>query len=199
MQNEIGHGTKKSILDVARELFDRFGYEKTSMNDIAKRSHKAKGSLYYNFNGKMDIFKSLVEQEYADIKAKLIESCQLASDPPITKDKVIKYLQMRMELFDKASMIRQTITAQYYEIGHDIITVAEDIRKDFDQWEWHFFHDVCNTGKQYQVLTSEIQPNAFADMLQMLLKAMEILFFAKDEYEKSKSTYESMIQFLISK
>lgn len=199
MQNETEHGTKKSILDVARELFDRFGYEKTSMNDIAKRSHKAKGSLYYNFNGKIDIFKSLVEQEYADIKAKLIESCQLNSDPPITKDKVIKYLQMRMELFDKASMIRQTITAQYYEIGHDIITVAEDIRKDFDQWEWHFFHDVCNTGKQYQVLTSEIQPHAFADMLQMLLKAMEILFFAKNEYEKSKSTYESMIQFLISK
>ena len=96
-------------------------------------------------------------------------------------------------------MIRQTIMAQYYEVGHDIITVAEDIRKDFDQWEWQFFHDICNTGKQYQVLTSEIQPNAFADMLQMLLKALEILFFAKDEYEKSKYTYESMILFLLNK
>ena len=198
MQNLTGHGTKKSILDVARELFDKFGYEKTSMNDIAKRSHKAKGSLYYNFKGKMDIFKALVEQEYADIKAKLIETCQLTEEPPINKEKVIKYLQIRMELFDKAPMIRQTILAQYYEVGHDIITVAEDIRKDFDQWEWQFFHDICNTGKHYQVLTSDIHPNAFADMLQMLLKALEILFFAKKEYEKSKSTYESMIYLLIN-
>ena len=199
MQNLTGHGTKKSILDVARELFDKFGYEKTSMNDIAKRSHKAKGSLYYNFKGKMDIFKALVEQEYADIKEKLIESCKFTEDPPITKDKVVKYLQIRMELIDKAPMIRQTIMAQYYETGHEIITVAEDIRKDFDQWEWQLFYDICNTGKKYAVLTSDIQPNAFADMLQMLLKALEILFFAKDEYEKSKSTYESMILFLLNK
>ena len=130
MQNKEEHGTKKSILDVARELFDRFGYEKTSMNDIAKRSHKAKGSLYYNFNGKMDIFKALVEQEYADIKAKLIEACQFTEDPPLTKDKVVKYVQIRMEWFDKAPMIRQTIMVQYYETGHEIITAAEDIRKD---------------------------------------------------------------------
>ena len=198
MESDLGH-TKKSILEVARELFDKFGYEKTSMNDIAKHSHKAKGSLYYNFKGKMDIFKALIEQEYADIKTKLIESCQLTIAPPINKEKVIKYLQIRMELFDKAPMIRQTIMAQYHEASHDIITVAEDIRKDFDQWEWQFFHDICNTGKQYQVLTSDIQPNAFADMLQMLLKALEILFFAKDEYEKSKSTYESMILFLLNK
>ena len=199
MQKEIKHNTKKSILDVARELFDRFGYEKTSMNDIAKRSHKAKGSLYYNFKGKMDIFKALVEQEYTDIKAKLIESCQFTEEPPITKDKVVKYLQIRMELIGKAPMIRQTIMAQYYETGHEIITVVEDIRKDFDQWEWQLFYDICNTGKKYEVLTSDIQPNAFADMLQMLLKALEILFFAKDEYEKSKSTYESMILFLLNK
>ena len=198
MQKEIKHNTKKSILDVARDLFDRFGYEKTSMNDIAKHSHKAKGSIYYNFEGKIDIFKALVEQEYADIKAKLIETCHLTEEPPINKEKVIKYLQIRMELFDKAPMIRQTIMAQYYEVGHNIITVAEDIRKDFDQWEWQFFHDICNTGKHYQVLTSDIHPNAFADMLQMLLKALEILFFAKKEYEKSKSTYESMIYLLIN-
>ena len=196
MQNEIEHGTKKSILDVARELFDRFGYEKTSMNDIAKRSHKAKGSLYYNFNGKMEIFKELVSQEFNDIKKNLEESCLL--DDEISKKKVIEYLQLRMELFDQAPTIRQTIIAQYYETSHEIITVTEEVRKDFDQWEWQLFYTICNTGKKYEVLTSDIQPNAFADMLQMLLKALEILFFAKNEYEKSKFTYESMVQYLIA-
>ena len=198
MQKEIKHDTKKSILDVARDLFDRFGYEKTSMNDIAKRSHKAKGSLYYNFDGKMDIFKVLVEQEYANIKSQLIQLCHLTDEVGITKEKVIEYLQLRMKLFDQATMIRQTITAHYYEASQEIITVAEDIRKDFDQWEWQLFYDICNTGKKYEVLTSDIQPNAFADMFQMLLKALEILFFAKNEYEKSKSTYESMITLLIN-
>lgn len=197
MESDLGH-TKKSILEVARELFDKFGYEKTSMNDIAKRSHKAKGSIYYNFNGKMDIFKSLVEQEFTDIKTKLIESCQLNDETDVTNGKIINYLKLRMELLDKASMVKQTIMVQYYETSHEILTAAEEIRKGFDQWEWQLFHHICDIGKKYEVLTADIQPNVFADMLQMLLKALEIQFFAKNEYEKSKSTYESMIGFLLN-
>ena len=199
MQIETNLGrTKKSILEVARELFDRFGYDKTSMNDIAKRSHKAKGSIYYNFNGKMDIFKSLVEQELSDIKAKLTEACQINDNTDVTSGKIIDYLILRMELFDKASMVRQTIMVQYYDASHEMLTAAEEVRKNFDQWEWQLFHHICDLGKKDGVLTSDIEPNVFADMLQMLLKALEIQFFAKNEYEKSKSTYESMVGFLLN-
>lgn len=190
--------TKKSILEVARELFDRFGYDKTSMNDIAKRSHKAKGSIYYNFDGKIDIFKSLVEQEFATIKTTLIESCQINDEAKVSNGKIIDYLKLRMELFDKASMVKQTVMTQYYETSHEILAVAEEIRKDFDRWEWQLFHHICDMGKQCGMLTSDIEPNVFADMLQMLLKALEIQFFAKNEYEKSKSTYESMVGFLLN-
>lgn len=199
MQIESNLGrTKKSILEVARELFDRFGYDKTSMNDIARRSHKAKGSIYYNFNGKIDIFKSLVEQEFEDIRTELTESCQLNNESDITKGKIINFLILRMEQFQKSSMVKQTIMTQYYETSHEILDAAEEIRKNFDQWEWQLFHHICNIGKQYGVLTSDIEPNVFADMLQMLLKALEIQFFAKNEYEKSKATYESMVGFLLN-
>ena len=197
MESSLGR-TKKSILEVARELFDRFGYDKTSMNDIAKRSHKAKGSIYYNFNGKIDIFKSLVEQEFDGIKTNLTETCQINDETSVTRERIIEYLKYRMELFDKASMVKQTVMAQYYETSHEILAAAEEIRKDFDQWEWQLFHHICDIGKKYEVLTSEIEPNVFADMLQMLLKALEIQFFAKNEYEKSKSTYESMVGFLLN-
>ena len=199
MQIESSLGrTKKSILEVARELFDRFGYDKTSMNDIAKRSHKAKGSIYYNFDGKIDIFKSLVEQEFVGIKANLTESCQINDEAEVAAEKIIEYLKLRMELFDKASMVKQTVMAQYYETSPEILSAAEEIRKDFDRWEWQLFHHICDVGKQCGMLTSDIEPNVFADMLQMLLKALEIQFFAKNEYEKSKSTYESMVGFLLN-
>ena len=181
IQSNLGR-TKNSILEVARELFDRFGYDKTSMNDIAKRSHRAKGSIYYNFDGKIDIFKSLVEQEFASIKANLTEACQINGETDVNNGKIIEYLILRMELFDKASMVKQTVMAQYYETSHEILAAAEEIRKDFDQWEWQLFHHICDMGRQTGVLTSDIEPNAFADMLQMLLKALEIQFFAKNEY-----------------
>ena len=128
----------------------------------------------------------------------MIEACQIHDRTEVTNGKIIDYLKLRMELFDKASMVKQTIMAQYYETSHEILAAAEEIRKDFDQWEWQLFHHICDLGKQEGVLTSDIEPNVFADMLQMLLKALEIQFFAKNEYEKSKSTYESMTGFLLN-
>ena len=37
---------RDSILESAAYFFDRFGYEKTSVDDIAHRVHKAKSSGY---------------------------------------------------------------------------------------------------------------------------------------------------------
>ena len=188
--------TRENILEVARKLFDKFGYDKTSMNDIAHHSHKAKGSIYYNFNGKIDIFKELIQQEFESIRTNLTETCDQFNIQN-GRAQIEQYLRRRMELFDQCAMIKQTITAQYYGALHEILTVTEEVRKDFDAWEWNYFNELCNKGKEYAVLNSNISPKAFADMLQMLLKALEIQFFAQDRYKDSKTTYESMIDFLL--
>ena len=44
--------TRDKILNVANSLFSRFGFHKTSMDEIAKIARKAKGSLYYHFTNK---------------------------------------------------------------------------------------------------------------------------------------------------
>ena len=190
--------TKKSILDVAKRLFERFGYDKTSMNDIARHSHKAKGSLYYNFSGKADIFRALISEEFETIKKGLAESSNIPKMPSKDNSQIAAYLRQRMELFNNAPMIKLSLEDHFHEMKNEILTIADEVRQTFDHWEWQFFHDACILGKNYHVLTPDIQPNAFADMLQMLLKSLEIQFFAKNKYEESKSTYESMITFLLN-
>ncbi len=44
------------IKAAARELFTRYGYSKTSLDDIAKAAHIGKGTIYYYFATKEDIF-----------------------------------------------------------------------------------------------------------------------------------------------
>ena len=190
--------TKKSILNVAKRLFERFGYDKTSMNDIARHSHKAKGSLYYNFSGKANIFKALISEEFETIKKGLAESSNIPQAPSKDNSQIAAYLRQRMELFNNAPMIKLSLEDHFHEMKNEILTIADEVRQTFDQWEWQFFYDACILGKKYHVLTPDIQPNAFADMLQMLLKSLEIQFFAKNKYEESKSTYESMITFLLN-
>jgi AcrR family transcriptional regulator len=51
--------TKDRILDVALELFNEQGYDKTSLREIAERLGVTKAALYYHFERKEDILLEL--------------------------------------------------------------------------------------------------------------------------------------------
>ena len=53
---------KERILSAAKNLFSRFGLEKTTMEDIAKAAGKGKSSLYYYFKSKEEVMPRLSER-----------------------------------------------------------------------------------------------------------------------------------------
>jgi AcrR family transcriptional regulator len=54
-----GAATRERILDIALELFNERGYDKTSLRDIAERLGTTKAALYYHFPRKEDILLEL--------------------------------------------------------------------------------------------------------------------------------------------
>ncbi len=67
------------ILDAAAELITRWGYNKTTIDDIAKKAGVAKGTIYLHWKTREDLFQALMERE--DIL--LIEDIKqlIATDP----------------------------------------------------------------------------------------------------------------------
>src|SRR5476649_438891 len=51
---------KESIKKAAQELFRKFGYHKTSVNEIAKRARIAKATIYKYFNSKEAVLHTLL-------------------------------------------------------------------------------------------------------------------------------------------
>lgn len=49
------------IITAAENLFHRYGYSKTSIDDIARDSGLGKGTIYYYFESKEDIFQEVVK------------------------------------------------------------------------------------------------------------------------------------------
>lgn len=190
--------TRNEIMEVALKLFEKFGYEKTSIDDIAKQAHKAKGSIYYNFKGKFDIYKALVVQEFATIELGLIRVCERFAQQGEEARQVIEYLLKRMELLDKASMYKQTLTIQHLDSNSPLVKAVREIRSNFDRWEWSYFVRICEEWTKAQVLSPAIQPNSFADMLQMVLKGLELHFFSQNSYAFSKQTYENMVIIILN-
>src|SRR5659263_414311 len=54
---------RSEILQAARNLYERYGYKKTTMDDIAKAAGITKPTIYSYFKGKKDILVALVEWE----------------------------------------------------------------------------------------------------------------------------------------
>jgi AcrR family transcriptional regulator len=69
---------REEILTNARELFERFGFKKTTMEDIARQVGKSKSALYYYYKTKEDIFEAVILQD--------IEATQLVADEAIKKE-----------------------------------------------------------------------------------------------------------------
>src|SRR5690349_22689175 len=51
---------REEILNGARDLFERFGFKKTTMEDIARQIGKSKSALYYYYKTKEEIFEAVV-------------------------------------------------------------------------------------------------------------------------------------------
>jgi|ETNmetMinimDraft_26_1059896.scaffolds.fasta_scaffold87106_2 AcrR family transcriptional regulator len=51
------------LLDAAREVVMRFGYRKTTLEDIADAAGVSRATLYYYFPNKEEVFRALIERE----------------------------------------------------------------------------------------------------------------------------------------
>ena len=47
---------RDAIIETARQVFKKYGYDKTLMEHIAKAAGKGKSSIYYYFKSKEQIF-----------------------------------------------------------------------------------------------------------------------------------------------
>jgi AcrR family transcriptional regulator len=62
---------KQQILDGARQVFLLNGYAGASMDEVAVQAGVSKGTLYNHFDGKDDLFRSLVDAEAGRITREL--------------------------------------------------------------------------------------------------------------------------------
>ncbi|WP_108668782.1 TetR/AcrR family transcriptional regulator [Peribacillus acanthi] len=65
--------TREMIMDAARNLFVHQGFQHVSMRQIAKELNCSHGAIYYHFKNKAEIFYKMVEHDFRQLDAILIE------------------------------------------------------------------------------------------------------------------------------
>ncbi len=183
--------TRNKILSVANKLFSRFGFHKTSMDEIAKIARKAKGSLYYHFASKEELFKEVVSKEIMNLKDQLdviINNTDLSAS-----DKIKKYLLRRMEILNDAANYHETIKADFFE-HFDFI---DDLREELDEWEKESLKKLLLQGVETKEFTAIEDMDVLLDVFMMVLRGLEIPFFLQNNYEKYSPYFEGLMGILI--
>jgi len=89
--------TKRKIFETSLKLFSEKGYDATSIEEITATVGVAKGTLYYHFNSKEEIFNFLVE-EGMKLLINSIEIKISKCDNTLDKIKAVSLIQLKAVL-----------------------------------------------------------------------------------------------------
>jgi AcrR family transcriptional regulator len=76
-----GLATRDRLIDAARDLFGRHGYDGTSIEAILRAAGIQRGALYHHFDSKRAVFDAVLDRVIADLAAKVAEAARAAPDP----------------------------------------------------------------------------------------------------------------------
>ena len=131
--------TKRSLIEVARQLFAKKGVENTTMNDIAEASKRGRRTLYTYFNSKNEIYKAVVESEFQELYKKLDEVIKqkLPAD-----EKIILFAFTRLGAVKEVVRRNGDLRAGFFR---DIWRV-ENVRKEFDLKDIEYLETILKDG-----------------------------------------------------
>jgi AcrR family transcriptional regulator len=174
------------LIDEARHIFARFGYNKATIDDIAKAAGKGKSTFYYYFASKDEIFKAVIEKEAGLLRAKLIESISNDKSPV---DKVKNYILTRLESFKELVNFYNAIRAE----GLGALSVFEEIREKYDKEQSNIIKMILLESiskNEYRIEDIELVTDAMA----VILKGLEYhIMFKIDGVQFIKSRIDRII------
>lgn len=172
---------RDKIIDAASEFFARYGFQKTTMDEIARKLHKAKGALYYYFKGKEELYTEVIKREIDMVRNALNEVIHQDLDPVA---KLEKYFNVRFKMLSQCLNYHETMKADFRE-SYEFVN---PVREDFEQYERREIKDILTKGKATGYFgLSDIDTSV--DVIIILLNSIEVPLYLKGTYNK----YENII------
>jgi AcrR family transcriptional regulator len=179
---------RKKILTTAGLIFSRYGFKKTSMDEIAKALKMGKSSIYYYYESKEAIFESVVLYEANLLRSALTNSIKSVESP---LEKMRSYVYVRMRSFEKLSNYYNAI----FDKNLDHFDFIETVRAKYDREELAILRLILYDGarkKVFQVVNSEYTAMA----IQTTLKGLEVPLFWKKKEEHIDSRLKAILDVL---
>ena len=103
---------QKQIIQAAQQLFQTYGLQKVTMDDIAKEIGKGRSSLYYYYKSKEEILVAAIEVEMKEI---FMEIGHAVDKAPDLEQKVHAYFNTRLKISPKRRVFYNMLDTEDHE------------------------------------------------------------------------------------
>lgn len=158
--------TKQMLMEKARQLFAKSGYENTTMNDIAEASQRGRRTLYTYFSNKKEIYNAVIESELENMYTQLQDA---VNKEHTATDKLMLFFINRLEIIKEVVTRNGTLRGDFFR---DIFRV-ENVRKTFDKKEIDFLKMILDEGIESNEFEL-IDTMSTARILHFALKGLEL-------------------------
>ncbi|MBE0675241.1 MAG: TetR/AcrR family transcriptional regulator [Bacteroidales bacterium] len=162
---------RQKIIRISGHIFSRYGFRKTTMEEIARALNKGKSSIYYYYQSKEEIFEAVVLYEANTLRNQLTKAIK-AVDSPIEKLKA--YVNVRMKAFEKLSNYYNAI----FDKDLDHFEFIEKVREKYDREELAILRLILYDGARRGYFRSN-NSELTAMAVQTALKGLEVPLFWK--------------------
>jgi AcrR family transcriptional regulator len=135
----VSENTKETILDAAKRLFIRFGKRKTSVDEIARTAQVGKGTVYFHFKSKEEIWDTIVGQAVNRTIGRITEALEKVKS---AMEKLRVYIKIRYQVFREELDILNIQQGVLDELFPEIT----DITRDLKTREMGFLSQIINYG-----------------------------------------------------
>lgn len=179
---------RKKIIILAGQIFSRYGFKKTTMDEIARALKMGKSSVYYYFDSKEEIFEAVVLYEANILRNELTTAIKSVESP---LDKMKNYVFVRMKSFEKLSNYYNAI----FDKNLDHFDFIETIREKYDREELAILRLILYHGTRKKVFTvSNSEYTALA--IQTTLKGLEVPLFWKKKELNIEARLDAILEVL---
>jgi AcrR family transcriptional regulator len=179
---------RQKILGTAGLIFSKYGFRKTSMDEIAKALGMGKSSIYYYYSSKEAIFEAVVLNEANILRSTLTKAIKAVESP---MDKMKNYVFVRMKSFEKLSNYYNAI----FDKNLDHFDFIEKVREKYDREELAILRLILYDGTRKKVFSAQ-NSEYTAMAIQTTLKGLEVPLFWKKKEENIEARLNTILDVL---
>ena len=122
--------TRQRLFDAALSLIAEHGYDVTTVDEIAERAGVAKGTVYYNFGGKEELYTALLEWGVTRLADTLREAVPSPEEGVDERDSLVRVLRAGVVFIGAHEELARMLMAESWRTNRSWYATVHQLRTE---------------------------------------------------------------------